>query len=445
MRKSPFRNCRNHRFAQALWCFSVRCWLLPVLFFSIGVPAHAYTGKVVDASNSRPIAQAIVTLGDRVVRTDADGRFDITGPGDEIGFRAYGYLRTWVPVTRFQGGPRDIALTPFRPKGLYLSFYGVGNRMLREGALAVIRNRGMNAVVIDVKGDRGMISYKSSVALAAQVGAQRTTTIRDPEQLLDRLHRENLYVIARIVVFKDDRLAAARPDLAIKRIGGAPYKDLEGLGWVDPFNKEVWDYNAAIAVEAARLGFDEIQFDYVRFPDADGLAFSLANTMANRLRAISGFLGEARKQLVPYNVFLAADIFGYVMWNRDDTHIGLRLEEISQVVDYISPMLYPSCFRHGIPGQPSPVAHPYEIVLRSLQNGAERAGVAAIRFRPWLQAFRDYAFDNRRYGEAEIAAQIRAAETFGSDGWMLWNPRNVYFGGDADPASAKLTTPSRAC
>ena len=131
----------------------------------------------------------------------------------------------------------------------------------------------------------------------------------------------------------------------MKRAGGAIFRDRERLAWTDPFNTEVWDYNISIALEAARLGFDEIQFDYVRFPDSPGLKFSKPTDMKSRLAAISGFLAEARRRLTPYNVFLAADIFGYVTWNLDDTHIGQRLEELAPIVDYISPMLYPSCAR----------------------------------------------------------------------------------------------------
>lgn len=410
--------------------------------FALARPAPVHTGRIVDAAKKTPVAGAVVTLGDRVVRTDSEGRFEIGGPGDTIGLRAHGYLRRWVPVAGLANGSDDVELRAFRPKGLYLSFYGVGNRQLRESALRVIKQHGLNALVIDVKGDRGMIAYKSSVALARQAGAQKLITIPDPAGLVDRLHRDHLYVVARIVVFKDNPLATARPELAVKHSGGAIYSDREKLAWTDPFDKEVWNYNIAIAVEAARLGFDEIQFDYVRFPAGNGLAYSAANTMANRIEAITGFLAEARKQLAPYNVFLAADIFGYVLWNSDDTGIGQRVEELAQVVDYISPMLYPSCFKHGIPGYPDPVAHPYQIVYRSLEKGRERAGIAPIRFRPWLQGFRDYAFDRRPYRDAEIGAQVKAAEDFGTNGWMLWNPRNVYFASnhDAGPASCSSGT-----
>ena len=196
--------------------------------------------------------------------------------------------------------------------------------------------------------------------------------------------------------------------------------------WVDPSRKEVWDYNINIAEEAARYGFDEIQFDYVRFPDTKGLVFSVQNTEEQRVRAIAGFLTEARKRLSQYNVFVTADIFGYVFWNLNDTMIGQRLEDIAAVIEYMCPMLYPSGFQFGIPGYRNPVAHPHEIVYLTLQHARERTRVPSVRFRPWLQAFRDYAFDRRPFTGKEIRDQIDAAEKFGSHGWMLWNPRNVY-------------------
>jgi hypothetical protein len=244
--------------------------------------------------------------------------------------------------------------------------------------------------------------------------------------LVKSLKDKGVYTIARIVVFKDDLLAVARPDLAVKTGNGAIWRDREKLAWVDPSKKEVWDYNISIAVEAAQIGFDEIQFDYVRFPDKPGLIFSMQNTEENRVGAIASFLKEARRKLMPYNVFLAADVFGYVSWNLNDTMIGQKLESLSPVLDYLSPMLYPSGFHFGIPGYRIPVAHPYEIVSLTLKRGRERTRLPAVRFRPWIQAFRDYSFDKRHFTGKEIRAQIDAAEEFGSDGWMLWNPHNVY-------------------
>ena len=388
--------------------------------------AAAFSGTVIDGSTHRPVEQAFVTLGHTVTKTDSNGSFTIDGPGDALGVRAYGYARQSVEASKLGSASYEVKLMPFQPKALYLSFYGIGSSKLREEALNLADRTEINAVVIDVKGDRGGVAFRSAAPLVSNVGAQKLITIRDAKVLLERLHQKGIYAIARIVVFKDDPLATARPDWAVKRSNGAIFRDRERLAWTDPSRREVWEYNIAIAVEAANLGFDEIQFDYVRFPDSPGLIFSVPNNLHNRLAAISGFLGEARRQLTPYNVFVAADVFGYVMWNLDDTHIGQRLEELSPVVDYISPMLYPSCFQFGIPGYRNPVAHPHEIVFLSLQNARERSGIPAIRFRPWLQAFRDYAFDHRPFTGREISAQIAAAEKFDSDGWMLWNPRNTY-------------------
>ncbi len=397
-----------------------------LLLFVGGGSASAYSGRVIDAASKAPIGGAFVTVNDTVVRTDTNGRFDIKAAGDQIGARACGYLRSSIAPGPGQD-PVEIELTPFKPKALYLSFYGVGSSTIRRDALNLIEATELNGVVIDVKGDRGMIPYRSGVPLAAKVGAQSIITVKDIKAILQDLKNQHVYAIARIVVFKDNPLATAHPELAVRR-GRAIFKDREGLEWTDPFKQEVRDYNIAIAVEAARLGFDEIQFDYLRFPDARGVVLSKPNTLPNRVGAINEFLDQARKALTPYNVFLAVDVFGYVNWNLDDTQIGQQLEEFGPRVDYISPMLYPSGYQFGIPGYRNPVAHPYEIVYLSLKRARERTGLAGVRFRPWLQAFRDYAFDRRQFGGDEIRTQINAAEKIGSDGWMLWNPRNVYSG-----------------
>ncbi len=246
-----------------------------------------------------------------------------------------------------------------------------------------------------------------------RVGAQKLITIKDLPGLLAFLRAKGIYTIARIVTFKDNPLALARPDLAVKTRNGSIWRDREHLAWADPFKTEVWDYNIGVAVEAAKAGFDEIQFDYVRFPDAQGVVLFLPSTEKTRINAISAFLQEARKRLTPYNVFLAADIFGYVCWNLNDTGVGQRLEELMPLLDYISPMLYLSCFQFGIPGYRNPVEHPYEIVYNSLQRAQERTRLPSIRFRPWLQAFKDYAYDRRPFTGKEIRTQIQAAEADG--------------------------------
>jgi len=402
--------------------------ILLALLFLLSLRTEAAVGwvQVLDARTCQPVEGVLVTANGRVALADAEGMLALPVPAQMLGVRAPGYRRVQIEDPGPGRTSRLVRLQPFRPKALYLSFYGIGDRRLREAALRLLQETELNALVIDVKGDRGRIPYASAVPLAGEIGARALTTVRDMPGLLASLRRQGIYTIARVVVFKDDPLAHARPEWAVRRRDGSLYVDREGLTWTDPFRREVWDYVLDVAEEAARMGFDEIQFDYVRFPDTPGLVFAQPSTQANRVAAISGFLAEARRRLAPYNVDIAADVFGYVLWNRNDTDIGQRLEDLAPHLDYISPMLYPSGFQYGIPGYRNPVAAPYEIVSLSLRNARKRTGLSPLRFRPWLQAFRDYAFDRRTFGAEAMRAQIRAAEDFGANGWMLWNPRNVY-------------------
>lgn len=388
--------------------------------------AGAVTGIVVDAATGATLANAIVTRGSEVTTSDAQGRYAFAGTGGAVAARAISYGRAAATLADGADAAPPLRLAAVRPKALYLTFWGIGDRHLRNAALDLADSTEINALVIDIKGDRGWIPYPTKVAMASAVGARPHTTVHDMPALIAQLKQRGLYLIARIVVFKDDPLAAAHPEWAVKTAGGAVFRDREGLAWVDPAHREVWAYDLDIAEEAAQMGFDEIQFDYVRFPDKPGLVFSVANTEEQRVGAITGFLAAARKRLAPYNVFIAADVFGYVSWNENDTFIGQRLDALAAQVDYLSLMLYPSGFQFGIPGYTNPVAHPGEIVLKTLKHAGERTKLSPLRFRPWLQAFRDYAFDRRPFGAAEIRVQIDAAESFGSDGWMLWNPRNAY-------------------
>lgn len=385
---------------------------------------------VIDAKTHAPIPDAIVTTNGRALRTDAHGVFPAPASGASVAARAPGYLR--ARSSTVGEGPLTIALTPFRPKAVYLSVFGVTSHTLRNAAVALQASNGINALVIDAKGDRGITPWHDATRDA--IGAIRHVSTQPPyiddfAALVTTLHEQGFYLIARIVVFKDDPLASAHPEWAVRNAAGGVWRDRESLQWVDPFRHEVWAHNIDLAEEAARLGFDEIQFDYVRFPDTAGLRFSEPNTRANRTAAIVGFLDAARTRLAPYNVFIAADIFGYVCWNFDDTAIGQQIEQLGTPLDYISPMLYPSGFTWGLPGCTRPTQEPGQIVGRSLAEAKLRTGLPGVRFRPWLQAFRDYAFDHREFGAEAIREQVDAADAAGSDGWMLWNPGNHY-----DPA-----------
>ncbi|MES2164516.1 MAG: putative glycoside hydrolase [Pseudomonadota bacterium] len=391
-------------------------------------PALAIDGVVYSQADHRAIAGATVTTNGASTQTDTAGHFHLPAAGASVAVRAPGYARRQLTYAG-DGAPLRLELAPFQAKALYLSAYGIGSDALREAALELVEQTELNALVIDVKSDRGMIPYASTIALAERIGAQKVRTVKDMPALIAQLHQQHIYLIARIVVFKDDPLANARPDLALKNRQGELWRDGEDLSWVDPMRQEVWQYNLDIAEEAARLGFDEIQFDYVRFPDAPGAQYAQPSTQASRVEAVSGFLGAARTRLAPYNVFVAADIFGYVLWNTDDTAIGQQLERLTESLDYICPMLYPSGFKWGIPNYRNPLEHPYDIVYRSLQRARQRTGLDGARFRPWLQGFSDYAFDRRPFGAAEVQAQIDGAAAAQASGWMLWNPRNRYSSG----------------
>jgi hypothetical protein len=388
--------------------------------------AGVYDGKVVDAKTKTPIAGALVTLGDKQVRTDPEGAFHLEGTGETLKLRAPGYARREMATGELGNPEAVIALTPFKVEALYLTVYGIASKKLRTAALEAVARNQMNALVIDIKGDRGFIPFKVDIPLAQEIGAQKTILVKDMPALMASLKEKGLYLIARIVVFKDDPLAGAKPQWAVRRKGGGVFRDREKLRWVDPFRREIWDYNIAIAKVAAELGFDEVQFDYVRFPDNRGTGFSKPVNQDTRTEAITGFLKAAHQALIPYNVMVAADIFGYVCWNTNDTDIGQKIDRALQAVDVVCPMLYPSGYQFGIPNYRNPVKNPYEIVYLSLKRAQERTNVNPLRFRPWLQAFRDYAFRGGDFKEERMRIQIQAVDKFGSSGWMFWNPRNIY-------------------
>ena len=193
---------------------------------------YAQQGRIVDAATGIGVAGATVTIGDRVVATGADGAFQVGAPTAAMQARAPGYRAATMSAAAFRQASSILRITPFRPKALYLSFYGIGSQAIRDAAFKLIRDAQLNAVVIDVKGDRGLIAYRSAIPLAQVAGAQRIITIPDLPALLQSLHASGIYAIARIVAFKDDPLATARPDLAVKLHDGRLFHDREE-SWLD--------------------------------------------------------------------------------------------------------------------------------------------------------------------------------------------------------------------
>lgn len=384
-------------------------------------------GQVIDAETKNPIAGASIHSGPDEVRADADGRFRLDAAAFPLIVKAPGYERR---ILEAGASPLTVSLHPKVVKAAYLTYFGIGDRGIRGRVFELLNRTELNGVVIDVKGDRGWMPYRTRVPLALEAGAQGPVIIKDFDRMLAELKARGVYTIARIVVFKDNVLAHYRPEWAvIDTRTGRPWLDNERLAWMDPFREEVWDYAIAVAREAAEKGFDEIQFDYVRFPTDGRLSaarYSRPNTRETRLPTIVDFLARARKELAPTGVFLAADVFGYTAFNGNDTDIGQRIEELAVHLDYLSPMVYPSGYHRGIPGYRNPVENPYKVVFESVKLIRKRSAHATVKVRPWIQDFRDYAFDRRPFGVSEIRAQARAADDAGAVGWMLWNPRNSY-------------------
>lgn len=318
---------------------------------------------------------------------------------------------------------------PRAVRGLYVNAWAAGSPRKMAKLMALADSTEINAFVIDVKDVTGYVSYRTGVALARQIGADRDIRIRDIRGLLDQLRERGIYPIARIVVFKDPLLARKKPEWSIQADTGGIWMDHNGELWVDPFNKEIWDYAIALAREAVLLGFSEVQWDYVRFPDVPRRYMETAVYPARQGRtredAIREFLRYSREKLADLGVPVTADVFGLTVSAGSDMGIGQRWEKMLDVADVLLPMVYPSHFAKGSYGIPVPNADPYQTVRTAMEYALQRSrgvpGAAAIR--PWLQ---DFTLGWPSYGPAEVRAQIKATYDAGIDEWILWNPGSNY-------------------
>ncbi len=338
------------------------------------------------------------------------------------------------PEAEAFNGWSNATLPPAKVKALYLSFWGAGSSKVTNRVLKLNKETEINAVVVDIKNEYGQIAYEGNVPSAKAIGAYKRATIDDIRSFIADLKSQGLYVIGRMVVFKDHLFATRHPNLAIQNSMGEVWINNEKLAWGNPASSIVRDYNVQIAAEAAMMGFDEINFDYIRFPASKTIRIGKANTQYNRVNSISSFLKAAKEALDPMGVRISVDTYGYVCWNKNDTGIGQKLEELEKYADYICPMLYPSGFHLGIPEYKDPMANIYEIIFYTLEKAHDRTGIDRSRFRPWLQAFRDYSFDKRPFRAAEIRDQISASEDFGSGGWLLWHPASYFVADGLLPA-----------
>jgi len=332
------------------------------------------------------------------------------------------------------------AILPMRPplvptpkvvRGLYVNRWAaVGARMAELIRLA--QTTEINTLVIDVKDDRGFVLYNSRVPLAHTIGADTSAVLRRDRlrAILDTMRAHAIYPVARIVVAKDPLLARRKLEWSIRQRADTakPWLDKRGNPWLDPHQDGVWEYAAALACEAIDLGFSEVQFDYVRFPDDARLVREAAFPLARgRLRAdvIREQLLATRERLHGTGAPVTADVFGLTVTDTTDMGIGQRWERFVDAVDVVLPMMYPSHYHPGSYGLKNPNANPFETIDRGLKDAHRRSAriSGAATLRPWYQ---DFTLGPPHYTATEVRAQMRAGYANGVDGWILWNPRSAY-------------------
>lgn len=295
----------------------------------------------------------------------------------------------------------------------------------------VAKRTEVNALVIDVKDDRGLVLYKSRVPLAHQIGADTVMPMsqRRLAALLDSLRANGIFPIARIVVAKDPLLASTKLEWAIKRRSDMkPWLDKNGHPWLDATQPAVWQYAADLALEAHDIGFSEVQFDYVRFPDEKRLAREATFPLAHgrtRAQVIRDQLGITRAALRASNVPMTIDVFGLTATDTTDMGIGQKWEMFVDRADVVLPMVYPSHFAPGTYGLGNPNAHPYATIDRVIKDMHRRsAGIAgAATITPWYQ---DFTLGPPHYNAPQVRAQMKAGYDNGVYNWILWNPGSKY-------------------
>ena len=315
-------------------------------------------------------------------------------------------------------------------KGIYMTACVASGRTYRDRLIKLADDTEINAIVINIKDETGTIAIDPTNPLLKPAHAVATCPVSDMKELVDLLHSKDIYAIARIAVFQDPFLVKQHPEWAVKRASdGAVWRDRKGIPWLDVKAKPVWDYIVALSRESEKLGFDEIQFDYIRFP-SDGNMQDIAYpyyraSQESKATAMKDFFIYIHSQLKDLGIPLSVDLFGMTTTNTDDLGIGQVLENALPYFDYVLPMVYPSHWPAGWNGLKKPAENPYEVIKVSMQaavNRAKAASTTPLKLRPWLQDF-DLGAD---YDVAKIRAQIQATYDAGLTSWIVWDPRNIY-------------------
>lgn len=320
-------------------------------------------------------------------------------------------------------------------KGIYVTAYSAGGSRMST-LVDLVDSTDLNAMVIDIKDDEGYITYKTDNPKLIEMGKPQPF-ISNINKLMERLNSHEIYPIARVVVFKDTILAKKNPELSFRNSDGTVWSNSKGNSFVNPYSKVVWDYNIEVAMEAAKLGFKEIQFDYVRFPEgfekrADSLKYEKSNI--SRIDAVTSFVNYAKEQLEPLGIKVSVDIFGYAASVPAAEGIGQDFVQISEQVDVICPMIYPSHYTTGWFNAQDPDRAPYQTIkgaIADTHKKLEPLGDNKPIIRPWIQDFTASWLGKghyTKYGKHEVEEQIRALKESNIDEYLLWNASNKYTG-----------------
>lgn len=376
--------------------------------FAAVLKARVLRGKVV-ATDGSPVSDAVVTAGGRHGRSDDEGRFVVRGaePGVVTVTRP-----AWETTTfEWPGGPgeQEVTIEPRIVRAVHISGEAMEERF--EEFLDMAADTELNALMVDLKDETGQVLYRSENRVVAEIGAG--ADMFDLGEVVELAREHDLYVIGRLVTFQDPIAARQLPEMSVWDEGTQQPFSSRGQYFLDPTDPDARSYALDLAVEACSLGIDELQFDYVRFPDVrpDEVRFDAGVTIDIRAETIRSFLREAVDTLHPLGCAVAVDVFGFVTTAADDGGIGQNWEDMTSVVDVASPMVYPSHYDPGWYGLELPNEHPGTVVDEALGDGMARLSRQVV-VRPWLQDF--------DYDAAQVREQIEMAEERGL-GWMLWN------------------------
>ena len=353
---------------------------------------------------------------------------------DNTKFLSFLKINKQVILSETSNSPYPQALaTPLKAKGIYLTGYTFSNQRRREELINLIKETELNSLVIDLKDPAGKFMFPPFSEKLKNWPLSPVARSRvDYQNILNQLQNEEIYTIARITTFQDPTAVKTFPALALKNKSGGVWSDYKGVTWLDLTNPEVWQLIVEQAKEAALIGYDEVQFDYIRFP-SDGnlkqIQYHNFSDSQRRYEIITEFFKYLKSELAELPIPLSIDLFGLTYQRRNDPNydlnIGQRLVDAALYFNFISPMVYPSHYPPGYLSLANPAAHPYEVVNQALKEGKlilETATSSIATTRPWLQDF-DLGAD---YDAKMVKAQIRASDENQTAGWLLWNAKNVY-------------------